>query len=424
MTKNPNHRVCVIGAGIAGLSMARYLKEEGIQFTVLEVTKYVGGTWRYDSRIGTDENGLPLLTSMYKNLRTNLPKPTMELKGFPLPHDVRSFPSWEVYYNYIESFAKHFDLERHIKFLHNVISVKRLDKIWKVKHKHVISGEEYEEDYDFVIVANGHHSKPQMPNIPGEKLFKGTLIHSHDYRVPDPYTSRRVLLIGAGPSGLDIGLEVCNVSKHLIHSHHSTVDFKTRFPSNYIRKHDVKEFNETGVFFKDGTFEEIDDVIYCTGFEYDFPFLDESCGLELKKHSVVPLYKYVVNINQPSMIFLGLIVRACIVIALDAQARYTTALIKGNFSLPSHDDMMSEWQKYSDTMQSTGRPPSHIHFLGEKEDDYYAELTKESGIERVPPVMFKIRAFDAEAKVENLYTYRSYAYKVLDNETFVRTLEE
>ncbi|XP_037302469.1 senecionine N-oxygenase-like, partial [Manduca sexta] len=78
-------RVCVIGAGVAGLASARYLKEEGINFTVLESTRYVGGTWRYDPRVGTDENGLPLHTSMYSNLRTNLPKPTMEMRGFPLP---------------------------------------------------------------------------------------------------------------------------------------------------------------------------------------------------------------------------------------------------------------------------------------------------------------------------------------------------
>lgn len=59
----------MIGAGIAGLSTARYLKEEGINFTVLEATRYVGGTWRYDPRIKTDENGQPLYTSMYKHLR-------------------------------------------------------------------------------------------------------------------------------------------------------------------------------------------------------------------------------------------------------------------------------------------------------------------------------------------------------------------
>lgn len=51
-------------------------------------------------------------------------------------------------------------------------------------------------------------------------------------------------------------------------------------------------------------------------------------------------------------------------------------------------------------------------------------MTAESGIDRVPPVMFKIRASDFEAKLEDFYTYRNYAYDIIDNETFVRHLEK
>lgn len=64
---------------------------------------------------------------------------------------------------------------------------------------------------------------------------------------------------------MDIGLDVAEVSTTLVHSHHSKVNFRTPFPANYIKKPDVKEFNATGALFVDGTFEEIDDVIYCTG---------------------------------------------------------------------------------------------------------------------------------------------------------------
>ncbi|XP_075982724.1 senecionine N-oxygenase-like isoform X2 [Anticarsia gemmatalis] len=417
-------RVCVIGAGIAGLSSARYLKEEGIDFTVLEATRYIGGTWRYDPRTGTDENGLPLHTSMYKHLRTNLPKPTMELRGFPLPERLPSFPSWHDYYDYLQAYAKHFKVLENIKFLHNVVLVRRIGDKWRVKHEHVITKEVFEEDYDYVLVGNGHFSKPNMPNIPGEDLFRGTIIHSHDYRVPDIFKNRRVLVVGAGPSGMDIGLDVAEVSKTLVHSHHSRINFTTPFPPNYIKKPDIKEFNETGAIFVDGSFEEVDDVIYCTGFEYDYPFLDESSGLTLNPHSVVPLYRYMVNINQPSMVVMGLVVRACLVVALDAQARYATALIKGNFTLPSRDEMMQEWQRRMDAIRERKLRDSFIHILAEKEDEYYAQLSEESGIDRVPPVMFKIRALDTQAKLENLYTYRNYEYTVIDDHTFTRKIEE
>ncbi|XP_053613918.1 senecionine N-oxygenase-like isoform X3 [Plodia interpunctella] len=424
ITKISNPRVCVIGAGIAGLTSARYLKEAGINFTVLEATRYVGGTWRYDPRVDVDENGLTLFTSMYKHLRTNLPKPAMEMPGYPLPAEMPSYPTWEQFYKYLQSYSKHFDLEKHIKFLHHVISVKRDENVWRVKHKQVVTKEEYEEEYDFVVVGTGHYSKPHMPSIPGEEKFKGTIIHSHNYRLPDPFKNRRILFIGAGPSGMDISLDVAEVATRVVHSHHSIANFKTPFPENYVRKPDVRELNETGVTFVDDTFEEIDDIVYCTGYEYHYPFLDESSGLTFAPHSVVPLYKYLVNVNQPTMVIMGLVVRACLVIAIDAQARYTTALVKGNFSQPSRDEMMAEWQNRYDSLKSQGRPLSHIHLLDKKEDEYYADLTKESGIERVPPVMFKIRTHDAKSKLENLLIYRNYSYEVLDSENFTVSLEK
>ncbi|KAL0869189.1 hypothetical protein ABMA27_007471 [Loxostege sticticalis] len=416
-------RVCIIGAGIGGLSAARYLKAENINFTLIESSKYVGGTWHYDERVGKDENGIPIHTSMYKNLRTNLPKVTMELPGFPMPEDIPTFPSWEVIYNYLKSYAEHFDLYKLIKFEHQAISVKKFENEWKVKYKHTPTGKEVEEKFDYVVVATGHHSKPYVPNFPGESLFKGNVIHSHDYRVPDPYKCKKVLIIGSGPSGMDISLEVELVAKRVIHSHHSKEDFNTPFPKHHIMKPDIKEFNETGVIFTDGTYEEIDDVIICTGYKYDYPFLDKNCGLNITRYSVTPVYRHLVNINQPTMMVMGLFFHACLPKALDAQARYATALIKGDFTLPSQDVMMREWQKKYDEIRSAGRPITHIHELGDEEDEYYAALSEESGIEKVPTVMFKIRLLDMEAMTDNLYTFRNFAYTVKDNDTFVRSVE-
>lgn len=56
-------------------------------------------------------------------------------------------------------------------------------------------------------------------------------------------------------------------------------------------------------------------------------------------------------------------------------------------------------------------------------DEYYAALSEESGIEKVPTVMFKIRLLDMEAMTDNLYTFRNFAYTVIDNDTFVRSVE-
>lgn len=64
-------RVAVIGAGAAGLSAARHLVADPDHFTctVFEQTGNVGGTWVYTDRVGKDEFGLPVHSSMYKSLR-------------------------------------------------------------------------------------------------------------------------------------------------------------------------------------------------------------------------------------------------------------------------------------------------------------------------------------------------------------------
>ena len=65
-------RVCVIGAGAAGLCAIRHIASDLQSFepAVFEQSNDVGGTWIYDDRTGLDENGYPIHSSMYKNLRS------------------------------------------------------------------------------------------------------------------------------------------------------------------------------------------------------------------------------------------------------------------------------------------------------------------------------------------------------------------
>lgn len=95
-------------------------------------------------------------------------------------------------------------------------------------------------------------------------MFSGNIIHSHDYKEPEPYANRRVLLVGAGASGLDLATQLSNITAKLVHSHHLQYN-QPDFSTTYVKKPDIREFTENGVFFQDGTYEDIDDVIFCTG---------------------------------------------------------------------------------------------------------------------------------------------------------------
>lgn len=90
-------------------------------------------------------------------------------------------------------------------------------------------------------------------------------MHSHDYRVPDVFAGKRVLVIGAGASGMDIALEVTSVVKKVILSHHLKEQPGSVFPENLELKPDVIKLEGRKAFFVDGSEDDVDVVFLCTG---------------------------------------------------------------------------------------------------------------------------------------------------------------
>lgn len=72
-----------------------------------------------------------------------------------------------------------------------------------------------------------HYWQPFIPEVPGADNFKGRQIHSHDYRSPDNFGGRRLLVVGAGPSGMDLALH-CAPFAEKVRKHHSIALFADR----------------------------------------------------------------------------------------------------------------------------------------------------------------------------------------------------
>lgn len=71
------------------------------------------------------------------------------------------------------------------------------------------------EHYDVIMVCNGHNAMPFIPNIPGMDTFVGVQVHSHDYRVPERFKNMNILIVGSGPSGVDICSDVAKVANQV-----------------------------------------------------------------------------------------------------------------------------------------------------------------------------------------------------------------
>lgn len=83
--------------------------------------------------------------------------------------------------------------------------------------------------------------------------------------IPCDCIDEEVLVIGAGPSGMDLAYEISKVGKRVTLSHHHDPEPKTVFPNNVTMKPDVKGLTENGVVFADGTEQTFTVIFYCTG---------------------------------------------------------------------------------------------------------------------------------------------------------------
>lgn len=113
----------------------------------------------------------------------------MEYPDHKYPENSVSYPPHNDVLKFIHSYADRFDLRRHIKLSHSVISVKPVDNDrWEVIVKDLANGAFETKIYDAILVCNGHYFKPKIPQFDGVGGFKGEMLHSHNYRTATAYS--------------------------------------------------------------------------------------------------------------------------------------------------------------------------------------------------------------------------------------------
>jgi hypothetical protein len=137
-------------------------------------------------------------------------------------------------------------------------------------------------------------------------------MHSHDYKYPEPFANERVIVVGAGASGVDISLEITSVAEQVYLCHQIDHDF-TDLPSRIkIINQPIKKLTKHDVVFKDEqVVQNVSTIMFATGYYYNIKFLDPNCGLTISEdeHCIHGLYKYVVNTTYPTMGLFGFISR-------------------------------------------------------------------------------------------------------------------
>jgi dimethylaniline monooxygenase (N-oxide forming) len=201
---------CIIGAGVSGLTAAKALKEAGIGFECIELGSSVGGMWRYQNDSGT--------SSAYRSLHIDSSRQSLAFPDFTIPEHMPDYLSHRQVLEHLESYASRFDVLPSIRFRTRVVGVEPAPGGgWDVRFESAAGATTHRQEvrrYRAVIVANGHLSDPKLPDFPGE--FSGSQIHSHHYRVADPYEDKSVLVVGIGNSAVDIAVDLARRARKVL----------------------------------------------------------------------------------------------------------------------------------------------------------------------------------------------------------------
>ncbi|XP_019865641.1 senecionine N-oxygenase [Aethina tumida] len=415
-------RVAIIGAGAAGLSAARHVSADGHECKVFEMGAQLGGTWVYTDDVGTDKYGFPVYSAMYKGLRTNLPKEVMGFPDFAIPEQKKSYLTQAEVLDFLNLYAEHFKLNDLIKVNTMVTNVRPSEgHTWEVTSVHKPTKQETVEIFDAVMICNGHYNDPIVPKLKGQENFKGRIEHSRNYRSPEQFQGKRVLIIGAGPSGLDLTLQISAVAEYVVLSHHSTEPINANYPSNVSLRPDVayiKDHEE--IEFVDGCCCCFDEIVFCTGYNYNFPFLDQSCGVTVDDNHIQPLYKHMIHIDRPTMCFIGIPFNVCAFQMFDLQARFFCKFMNGSMQLPSADEMRMHTENDMQARWAKGYTKRQAHMMGPEQLSYYEDIASDANTTPIPPVIVKLRDQSVKRLYDDILNFRQDIYKIVDPHNYVK----
>jgi cation diffusion facilitator CzcD-associated flavoprotein CzcO len=396
--------VCVIGAGVSGLTACKALADFGVPYTCFESSDEVGGNWYFQNPNG--------VSSAYRSLHIDISKPSISFRDFPMSERYPDYPHHRHIFEYLRDYADAFALRGRIRFNTRVQRAERgASGGWRVVLASSPEGageDAFEERFDALVVCNGHHWSPRYPSFPG--TFDGPQIHSHEYIDPstplDLY-GKRVLVVGIGNSAVDIVSELARktvsdtvflstrsgayvVPKYLFGKPTDQVvkpnpllspglqrrmgrvlqrvingrmeDFGLPTPNHRfldahptvssellgrlgagdaVAKGDVQELMGDRVRFADGSVEALDAIVYATGYNVSFPFLDPE--LVSAPENVLPLYKRMFKPGIDDLAFIGLGQAIPTIFPFaELQSKLAARWLSGDWAPPEDADMEVE----------------------------------------------------------------------------------
>ena len=385
----------MVGAGPSGIAAVKNFADLGFDVTAFDVCAGVGGQWRFDDPAGHSSvfETTHIISSRTRSEYADYPLPP-GTPDYPSHRQLRAY--FEGYAERFGVTGRvRFRTEVVRCEPAGAADGARGERGWEVHTRALDTGEERREHFDALAVCNGHHWRPRWPEYPG--TFAGEYLHAHAYKRAEPFRGRRVLVLGGGNSACDVAVETARVAErvdlswrrgywllpkfllgrpvdalssgtsrlpravrmylferlllllqgtneaaglprpdHRISATHPTVNSELYYALRHGRvrpRPDVERFDGPTVRFTDGTAEEYDAVVACTGYWIDHPFFDPA--LVDFSRGPVPLYLRMLPADLANLYFIGLFQPlGCIWPGAELQSRLAARHLAGLWTPP------------------------------------------------------------------------------------------
>jgi len=184
----PDTRILIVGGGPAGLSTAGALKQVGLESTILDSGERIGQSWE----------------QRYDRLHLHTVRTYSGLAHFPIPRTYPKYLSKDQFASYLRDYASHFDLDVVTSTLVKRVRQKNIDG----RPGWVVDAGSETWFARVVVIATGQYRQPICPDWPGLSQYYGETLHSSKFRTGRAYQHQRVLVIGAGNSGMEIAVDL------------------------------------------------------------------------------------------------------------------------------------------------------------------------------------------------------------------------
>ncbi|MEU2387367.1 SDR family NAD(P)-dependent oxidoreductase [Streptomyces sp. NPDC012461] len=385
-------RVAVVGGGVAGIAAVKALLEAGVEVFGVERAAELGGLWRLSED-----------TAAYEGLRLNTSKPRTEFSDHPMPAEWPDYPSRSQLLSYVREYAERFGVPRHYRMNTELVAARRTGEGWlleldgpdgrfeeTVAHLVVANGHNhtprlpeppypgtfagtsshahaYREPTAFagrrvLVVGTGNSAMDiatELAGHAGEVLlsarrgvwvlpkrllgrptdqWNGALAAVLPWRLRQQVSQAMLRLAARGQDGPALPPS----PEGVLQDHPTLSDTVPALVAagRIGVRAGIERFDGSRVRFTDGREDEVDHVLWCTGYRATVPFLDPELVPDPAR---LPLYRHVFPLDEPALSFVGLMQSTGSALpVVEAQGRLLAAHLSGRLRRPHRDRMLAE----------------------------------------------------------------------------------